>query len=359
MKTLLKKLLYLLPIALLIIVVNLVVDPTQMLRSEYERVMAKELLSDKNVVVLSKFNDRVLEIDYIERLTQKKDIVVLGSSRTMSLRDELFPGSTFFNSSVSGASIEDYVSMYSLYKNRGLLPNTIIMGIDPWLFNKNNELTSWLTLSDQYQASFLKPDLGLGTRLSISYRILYQKVMSLISPLYFQQSLYYVFSHTKLGSYITTTSRFSNLGRVIASDGSMEYEPSVRERSASEIKREAELFISSGKIYSLEHYYGMDHELIKTFEKLIATLQQQHIRIIFILVPYNPIAYTYLINHPEYRIIQDVQRYVIDFAKTNSIPVIGSYNPSDLSLTSNDFYDGMHARSETINGMFTRAKLIL
>jgi len=340
------------------ITVNYIIDPTKFFHFKSEKQMAQALLHNTNIVPLSIFNDRMFQYHYIQGLKEKKDIIILGSSHTMLIGTEFFPKQSFFNSSVSGASIEDLITIYSLYKNEHLIPKTIVIGVDPWLFNKNNELTSWLTLAQTYESDFLEKDIHWISKIKIFTQILFQTINRLISPLYFRESLRYICCTSHTVGFTTTENRFSDQGKVMLTDGSIEYEQYIRLRTPKEIEKEAKIHINSDTLYSLNNFYALDPELLYKFQRFIEELKKEKSNIIFFLSPYHPMVYDHMIQNPKYSIVQKVQQYIIEYAKINRITILGSYNPSDVLLKNEDFYDGMHVQKKAIKKLFMNIDLL-
>ncbi|MBT7816453.1 MAG: hypothetical protein HN566_06925, partial [Polaribacter sp.] len=50
---------------------------------------------------------------------------------------------------MSNASLEDSIAIMGLAQSR-FKPKTIIMGLDPWMIDKNSGRTQWETLQDEY-----------------------------------------------------------------------------------------------------------------------------------------------------------------------------------------------------------------
>ncbi len=145
------KLSLLAPIFLFVILINYFVDPAHILCKtdrSYEEGMAALLLKGLNVADASNYDERLLQEFYIKGLTEsdRKEIIVLGSSRAGQICSNLFPLASFFNNSVSGGSLEDYVAITGIYLGKGLLPKEVILGIDPWLFNRNNGQNRWKSI---------------------------------------------------------------------------------------------------------------------------------------------------------------------------------------------------------------------
>ncbi|MBF0479358.1 MAG: hypothetical protein HQL26_07730 [Candidatus Omnitrophica bacterium] len=147
MKKFFIKLLFLFPILLAVGFFNRLMNS-----GDQEQKIAQTLLEGKSAVLdgdLLSVRDRFVKKYYIEGLTYKDDIIVLGSSRAMEVRGSFFPEHTFFNCGVAGASLEDYLIYYWMYRKKGLIPSVVILGIDPWIFNAKNEQNRYKDLAQE------------------------------------------------------------------------------------------------------------------------------------------------------------------------------------------------------------------
>ncbi len=164
-------LVYFLTLSSLITVVagiNFFVDPGNIFgNNHYEETIAMLLVEGKNVANTNNYDQRLVQKIYINNITKPPEVVVLGASNSLEICSQNFPGRSLFNNSVSGASIEDYLAIYELYRERGFIPKIVIIGAVPWLFNKNNGLKWWTTLEEYYLSMMarlhLKPNLPEST----------------------------------------------------------------------------------------------------------------------------------------------------------------------------------------------------
>jgi len=93
----------------------------------------------------------------VEKLNISPNVVALGSSKLLQIDSSFFPNKLFINNSVSGATIDDFITIYFMYKKKGLAPKKIILGLDASLLNKragNFQYASvpseYLSMSDAY-----------------------------------------------------------------------------------------------------------------------------------------------------------------------------------------------------------------
>ena len=110
-------------------------------QSNYLSKAAKALTSGKMIAGLQNIDDRLFQDLIIRNLQVRNDVIAIGSSTTMQLRKGVVSKDriNFFNHSVNVASLEEYIAIVGAYEYiHGYLPSTVILGVDPWVFNKNN-----------------------------------------------------------------------------------------------------------------------------------------------------------------------------------------------------------------------------
>lgn len=307
-------------------------DAAKLYGIDYEKKMATILLSGENVTNISNYDERKLQKEIIENIQKTPNIVILGSSRTMLINNEYFPDKFLVNNSVSGASLEDLISIYQIYKSNDMIPEKVIIGIDPWLFNEYNNQSRWKTLENEYN-KFLKKN-------SISKNNFY-KYKQLLSPSYFQSSL----KELSRNSDPQATLVKYNRSNTKLTDGSMTYSKTYRESSHNDINLKAQKYIQ-GNVYSLENFKKLSPTIIKEFELLIMDCKINNTQIMFFLAPYHPVVYDGIVR--DYPMVLETEEFIINFAKKQSIEVVGSFNPSKIGVDENYFYDGMHSKEEGI-----------
>ncbi|MCI5057044.1 MAG: DUF1574 domain-containing protein [Flavobacteriales bacterium] len=328
-----------LPILILLFTVNYFGDAARIFDTEYEKKMAEILMNGSYVTNISNYDERVFQKELINSLNNAPEVLVLGSSRTMLINSEYFPNQPFFNNSVSGASIEDIIALYQIYKERDILPKKIIIGIDPWLLNKNNGQMRWKSLEYFYNSyNNNKVDFSLAESLSYKYS-------ELFSLSYFQasiKSLPKLFSG--MSKPIATQEKYNETNTKL-SDGSLVYRADYRNATQNDINSKIERYIA-GNIYSIENFETISDEIWTEFQNFISTLRKEHISIEFFLCPYAPIVYDKIAK--EYPNVVQSESLIVNFAHDKGIRVHGSFNPYDLRFDETYFYDGMHCKEKGI-----------
>jgi hypothetical protein len=236
---------YCLSILLLVILINIIIDPANIV-SKIEIKIAKYLSEGYNVTYVQNIDERILQKRIIQNLRSSPTIVILGSSRVMLIGRDYY-GNGCFNNGVSGASVEDIISIYQLYidNNRIESIGKIVIGIDPWLFNKNNGQNRWESLSNEYY-TFIDKKTSLIKKFPI------YKYSQLVSPSYFQTSIKNIpkfVIRLRKNENVLPTNEYNNSLFTRLNDGTIQYGLEYRSKTMIEIENEFKNYIS-GDIYS-------------------------------------------------------------------------------------------------------------
>jgi len=320
--------------------------------SNYLSQAAKTLTSGKMIAGLKNNDERLFQELIIKNLQVKNDVIAIGSSRTMELRKRVFLENkiNFFNHSVSGASLEDYISIIGAYELiHGYTPSTVVLGIDPWVFNKYNGQNRWKSLIKYYNYEIEK----IYNKKQNTTNINTTKWKQLINYDYTIANMRFyktLLENEGKSFYITDTIDIDDSIKEV--DGSIHYPYETRYIKANNV-RESAIQYSKKPVYALERFNELDN--IKLFKDFIKYLQSRNVKVVFFLPPYNPITYDLLMKQQEYQILDKVEKYLITFANEHNIEIKGSYNPHKYSFENKDFYDGMHGHDKVIKKIFNHS----
>jgi hypothetical protein len=339
------------PILILIISVNYFGDAANLFSgsNSYEYKIADILASGKFATNISNYDERILQREIVDRMNKKPDVLVLGSSRSLLIKQDLFPKRlSIHNSSVSGASIEDLIAIYQMYKDRNIIPSKVIIGFDPWIFNKNNGQNRWKSIEKQYNSFFSR---DLKNIKSYNY-VNFEKYKQLLSISYFQNSLKLIPSVLQGKSLPVSTNIAENETATKLLDGTVKYGHNFRLSTTKIVNARVSQYMSSTPIYSLGKYTELSEKLIKLFISLVEDMKNQGIEIIFFLAPYHPIVYEEIKNN--YKMVLESNEFIKRYAKQELILLAGSFNPHEVLLDETYFYDGMHCTEEGTKKILTR-----
>lgn len=348
------KCLFFLPIVFAVTATNFIVDPANLTNTDYEFNLAKIVHSGSNALsVKSNFDERVFQKSFINMLEIKRNSIVLGSSRSLLINNFDLNSSSFFNHSVSGSSIEDLLAIYYIYYSRSLIPDTVIIGLDPWLLNINNGQSRWKSIGEDY--------ISMCSLLNLKYvenfkdsKNDFTKLSEIFSFRYFQSSIISIISKgfSAQSNPLVTLNSCDDKYTVKLADGSICYDKKYRSKPQAEINSEAFSIVSDKSFYGLNNFRQIDSNICYSLSVFIDNLKSSNTVIVFVLTPYHPITYNILLNSTKYKIISDCELWFRNFAKEKNIKILGSYNPVNVGASDKDFYDFMHPREIVYRNIF-------
>jgi hypothetical protein len=332
---------FFLPVLAVLISVNYFGDAANLFRPGIESKMAGAIVRGQNVTNIENFDERLFQREIIASFNEAPSIVVLGSSRTMQIRQSHFGEVSFFNHSVSGGTLEDYLAIVQLYENSGLKLKRIILCLDPWILNENHNQVRWKALASEYD-SFVNET---GKTRDAFDGMEYVKLRQLFSISYFKSSWKRLVNLN--GDFDTVgTSANSRLTRL--SDGSLNYGARMTEVTAHEVAEDAKTMIH-GRLYSSEQFNGLSDKYSDHLERLVLYTKRRAIRLDLVLLPFHPSVYKHVVSSHNYVNILRAEEYFNGLADTNHIAIFGSYDPAKLGLGNEHFLDGIHCNEPGIN----------
>jgi hypothetical protein len=327
----------------------------KLVKQKFANSIAIELSNGFTVTNTNGSDDRLVQKNFIQLIKKCPNTIVLGSSRVRLISGNILKDSSIINSGVSSASLEDIVALYYLYEKRDCDIKEVIIGIDPWILNDENDLNSWRTLENEYymmanmlfnnntpQYPYFKPTPLRNLKALFSYK-------------YFTSSLQYLRKNIAMDYKIAN--KRENLGTTISPDGSLTYSAKTRNLTQQLVDLKAKGIIENDEGKSLSNYTALSNRYSLIFTKFINHLQKKNIKIIFYFPPFHPTVFHTLKTTNKYKISLEAEAYFKEFALKNKIKIIGSYNPEDNNLTSHDFVDGVHIRENGIKQIFNQYNL--
>lgn len=355
-KRFLVRLLLLFPVPAAIVLTSWFVDPDHIREPDaYERNIARLLLSGKPVTGIGQVDEAAVMEYYFQGIPSIPDVIVIGSSRTKLLRADSFPGRTFFNASISGASLTDYLALTYLIQSNGGLPRTMVIELNTFLLC-DEPVSVWPRFGAQQkelEAHFLE---GAPVPPRQPEPPSWDTYSRFLSPDYFQLSLFTLLD-SRLGDASASGVHVLQPGEepytlTYLSDGS-EIFPWRRRKNLGKDSVIA-LAIDAGQHAGFipERIEPERQRLLETY---LSYLQAHGVEVILFLAPYHPISYDIMVGN-EYRIVADIQEYYEEMARRLDMRLVGSFNPADLAIGGDVFYDATHITPEALAGIFAGAK---
>lgn len=356
MRTLWWTLIGFLPLPVGLVLVNLAVDPIRLAGGDaYEQGIAAMLLDGHGVTNIYNPKDAAVVRTVIERLPHGPDVIVLGSSRSKQIRRDFFSGRSFFNFSVSGGGLTDYLACHRLYRQRQFRPQLIILEVSPWVIDPRRH-SMW---EDRYPSrSDLEHEIVPNQQAtSASYQWLTRavvRVKELISPGYFQLSIMTWLKGARGGAAAAPTYRPFQVGDVPMmetelADGSVVYpEVALDEAGRQRVRANAIEYVTEGLVVPS----AIDAERVALLESFIRRLQGDGAEVVLYLPPYHPITYERLLASKEFVPLTEVERTLRAVAARTGSTTIGSYDPHALGFDGDAFMDGNHLIADAVARVF-------
>lgn len=352
MKSFIKRFcLVIMPVLIIVSAVNYFGDAANIFKRDYEKNIANDMLKGNNVTNVTNHNERLLQKYLINNTSFCPDVLMLGASRSMLINSTYFKGQTFFNNCVSGATIEDLIAIVEMYRQKKCLPKKIIIGIEPYFLNSNNNQKRWETLEFEYQTlinrignNLLKKEDNLifKTQIFLDKAIIFKE---LLSPSYFKSSVLELIISKNSEPFVTdkvTNKTFTKL-----SDGSVNYDVGYREASNEIVEEKVSSFLARD-ISNFENFDELDISLQSKFIYLIDYLLLNNVTVEFFVAPYHPKVYEFITHTTKYKNVIKSEDFFENLALKKKIKIIGSSDPTKLNLDSTYFYDALHLKEKGI-----------
>lgn len=344
-----------LPIAALILFSNVVADPTNVFRTkQYSQQVAELLLAGCNVILPADSDWNYIAKYYATELQQKKDVLILGSSRAMVLRSSLFPGKTVFNSAISASYLENVVAITGMYFKQGHIPEEIVIGLDPWFLDGRGPFRRWKKFKNEYIDALDRFGIHDQRRWWLPFRMeLPESAIAAFSLSYFQQSFKILLSSSRqTRASVTVTDQDEGPVRIRRADGSISYPDEAKRVSTAEVERLAHRYANAGAVDYFDGYTQMDENLMNILRQFVEAMHERRVRVVFFLSPFHPYVYSTFVNSERYAILDRIEQFYRRLAQQEDVPLIGSYNPTLYGCGPDEFYDGIHAKESCVDRIF-------
>lgn len=322
------------------------VDSFYSIRLTYEDLAEMQL--DGGVALAKDIDgsERKMKLACLKRI-EPVEQMALGSSRSMSVTGDYFPGKTFFNMAVSGGGgINDYLSAIYWIDYYGKLPEEMLIEVSPAMFNTKLEDTQYLEWGESAAYMRLRLEgIAMNNPQEIELGIVWKDV---VAPSYFRAN----FEQLRRGKRTyaePVASDIYDTYYIFRQDGSWMYSTQTYGQYTQEmIAEETERIESVHDLYQCGGFYSLSEERKTEFEKLMQYLAERGVKVSFYLPPYSPMMYAHIAEDESCHVISEVENYVISYAKENGLKAYGSYDPALSDIEMEDFFDPYHLWEESV-----------
>ncbi|MNX84148.1 hypothetical protein D3C86_1159330 [compost metagenome] len=343
------------PVLIIVSFVNYFGDAANIFKKDYEKNIANNILKGNNVTNIANHNERLLQKYLINNAPFCPDVLVLGASRSMLISSTYFKGETFFNNCVSGATIEDLIAIVEIYRQKKCLPKKIIIGVEPYFLNSNNNEKKWETLELEYQTfvnRMADDSLKKENNLIFKTQVFFKKAFvfkELFSPSYFKSSVLELVMSKNRAPFVTD--KIANKMFTKLSDGSVNYDLGYREASNETVEEKVSSFLARD-ISKFENFDKLDISLQSKFISLIDYLLLNNVKVEFFVAPYHPRVYEFITHTAKYKNVIKSEAFFESLAVKKQIKIIGSSDPNKFNLDKTYFYDALHLKEKGVGEFF-------
>ena len=336
------------PLPILLVLMNFLIDPANIFHDSSADV-AKALLDGKAAYFgTANSNERELKRVMIEGMPHRVDCVTIGPSLVFGIRSENAGSDSFYNLSVSGADLYDDLATFGMLEAYGCEIDRAIICVDSYCFDRKlaNTFTRHEALMpySDYMTSLIyneKDEVPSATAAAS----LATKINQLFSITYFQASFDY-FKQYGMAERKSWGIADESYGEAYyCADGSFVYPKGYSENCTEDA------VISAAREYDCDYYFTKgecpDDIYFEIFKKLVIYLQDKGVDVDFFLCPLSPALWD-ICDFEAHPMLPELERMAREFANERGIDVIGSYNPYEVGVTNADFYDARHMKHESL-----------
>ena len=335
---------------LLVAALNLYVDPAgQWWPLNYN--FSKNWDKDEAWVAPLRIEERQLRIRQIE-LMPKVDVLAIGSSRLLNTDQGMLPkGTKFYNLSVSGATVWDYVGLWEECKRQGKIPKHLLLYVDTWNFNKNTwQKYRWIANADLVM-QFLFQNGSANLEMSAIGDWLagsFYRITDLLSPATLKTSLQEFMLRRKQGAldtnYIANISERPALLPAWKNDGSYLYPQDNETPKTLEQITEIGRNTGQGGMYVYMKDWETDRSAIRLLDYLLRDMEKYGVDVLLVQPPFQHEAYKIIMDDTEYKSIPAQYGEAIALLQTKhpKLSYCNSIDPALIPCDPTEFMDSAH-----------------
>lgn len=327
---------------------NYNIDVAHVFNNEEIEEMAQSLKRGENVIKYGDEDEGRLHELMVSELKEKPEALIVGASTVMYIPFEDAEEWRLYNCGESGSYLGDIYGQIGLFDYYGMLPDKIIIGVDPKLFRADIEsmIFTSLDIYRDYEATIVGTKQGSFSKIKNSEFM--KKTKELFSPSYFQSCIKSKGQKDESDSQDRGDTHENSYYVWIRPNGQKILGTETL-CSSDKILEDTEHYIYvEPRYYSwlIERGYMSDNndETIpprESFERLIDSLLERNVDVQIYLPTWNPVMYEYCSNS-EYSGGIEVEKYIRGLAEERNIIVRGTYNPNALDIGIDDFWDWQH-----------------
>jgi hypothetical protein len=327
------------PLAGLVLLVNWVFaqPPVRRLFTGTLDAAAEALVAGKSI--RSQIDMADIKPIWIEHLRTSPDVVVLGSSRMVQIRQDWFGPRVLWNLAMPGGDFADAVAIFQQCLETGKHPGLVLLELNPTLtFDEKSHVAP--ALAPHFRRALL--------RYGIFPPVFFSGPLTLDAlrwdPRLFARRRPWEISDT----LEPTTYR-------LHPDGSAEWLATESGVAPDAVEQAA---ISEMHRLDPEHRRWRTSSQPRWFDRrillaLLDDLRARGIRVVVVLAPVHPAAFDFYFRQGGYD-----DTWIRRDMASRGVTVIGSYSPAVARVTRADFFDDVHVQREVLHRLLREGKIV-
>ena len=352
------KLFSVIPLICFLVITNIYEDPANIFHNE-SREIAESLVDGYAAYsATGNGNEKEVKHNLIMLMPNETDCIAVGPSLVMCVNKDIVGTDSFINLGVSGANMNDILAQFGLMNIYGKKTKRVILCVDSYFFDEEfyaSEEARNATLMPytEYMLQILNGEDPMPVDYNAGNDIKTQ-IEQAFSVTYFQASWDQVVLN---GTYTMSDKRWGILSDdfdgskpYYGVDGSWTYAASYQANDANYVLEQCERYDIKKQFACDRHISGYSKDI---FEKLIGYLTEQGIEVELYLCPLAPSLWDRLEAEKEhYAILDEISEFAKEMSDKYDLKITGSYNPYELGIKDENFYDSRHVRRELMGVFF-------
>lgn len=315
------------------------------------------MLDGYNVEGMTNYNERLLKRVYVNSMPESADIIVMGSSRAALISADMLGSDDLFNLSVTGACFEDILALYGLLYEKDLLPDTLVLVVDPWMLNPAYVESRFATALGDVYYRFVTERMGYAADPKLQdgvgdwyktpsdekvplWELDRSSLLNLVSIPYFQGCIQRYFDPAWSPPQAVPTDDHYGTNGLLRADGSYSYPESTRNVSVEQATLLAQGAVTG--VIGLEGFTALDEGRLQMLRDFLALAADDGVEVRLFLQPMSPVLYDHMYLYERYNGFFQAEQALYDIAGEFGLCIAGSYDPHESGLTMQGFYDGYH-----------------
>lgn len=326
---------------------NYFVDPANIFSTKMTEQMVKELSDDKIVSILGDMDERIYQNLRIKSLEETPKIVILGSSHVMMVPWEF---DDYYNAGVSGAVLEDYLGIIGILESEDKVPERMIIGVDPWIFNDGCAEHRYESIQRyvEYGKQIIGHENAGSVLIEDTDGLQIGKLKELLSFSYFQSSVFslamIVRHHTFSRVLVESNTEYGEREKILPNGRRIPKKD--RFLSKEKCETQAKQDIQVDNVYFVSGFQQLSQSKSELFIRMIDYLQDRNVSVEFYLPAWFPAYYEVFEHDRNYSGVMEAEAFIRSIADERGITVHGSYDPAVSGITEEDFMDVLHLKPE-------------